>query len=318
MQINTLKLSGNLFLAPMAGYSNWPMRLLCKSMGASLVFTEMVSANSLVFSKGKARMRTERFLESRPEEKPLGVQIFGADPEVMARAAEMVEGQGADIVDINLGCSVRKVLRAGAGAALLKEPEKAAAIFRKVRKAVQVPLSVKMRSGWDEDSVNAPEMARIAEAEGVDAVTIHARTATQRFSHHADWSLIAEVVSAVSIPVIGNGDVKSGRDVERMFSETRCQAVMIGRAARGNPWIFREAVADGADSGRPSAKEKHEVISLHYRLLIEHLGEHLATVNMRKHLAFYTKGMTRATELRERINRVRIPEQVWRIISGLR
>ncbi len=315
MRIGPLELDGNLFLAPMAGYTSWPMRLICRKTGAALVFTEMVSAGSLVQGRGRSRSRTQDLLESRPAERPLGVQIFGADPEIMAEAAAMVEDHGADLVDINMGCPVKKVVRTGAGAALLKDPKRARALVRRVRAAVKVPLTIKIRAGWDPDHVNSRWMARMAEDEGVDAVTVHGRLAGQTYGEPADWGFIARAVSAVSIPVIGNGDVKSAGDAARMISLTGCAAVMIGRAARGNPWIFRKDAKESRGSAEPSLKEMRDVVSVHYQNLVEHAGEHLATLQMRKHLAKYCKGLPGATEFRAGVNRAQSQEQMQYLID---
>ncbi len=316
MRIGPLELDGNVLLAPMAGFTSWPMRLLCRRMGAACAFTGMISSNSLVRGKGRARGRTENLMESHPDESILGVQIFGAEPEIMAEAAAMAEAQGASMIDLNLGCPVKKVVKTGAGAALLKDLKRAQAIFNKVRKAIRIPLTIKIRSGWDTNSLNAPEIAQRAEYEGVDAVILHARRACQGFASPAEWSMIAHTVAAVKIPVIGNGDIRSSHDAQRMQAETACEAVMIGRAARGNPWIFREVKQGHSPASQPcSSSERHELIAEHYRLMVEHLGPYQATLEMRKHLAWYSKGLPEAKSFREQINRTQSPEQVLSLID---
>jgi tRNA-dihydrouridine synthase B len=316
MRIGPLELDGNVFLAPMAGFTGWPMRLLCRRMGAAFTFTEMISAGSLVRGRGRARERTEKLMESHPCERPLGMQIFGAQPEIMAEAAAMAEAQGAALIDLNLACPVKKVVKTGAGAALLRDPRKAQAMFGKIRKAIRIPLTIKIRSGWDENSLTAPEIAQRAEHEGVDAVILHARIASQGFAGPADWSMIARTVASVKIPVIGNGDIRSSHEAERMQAETACEAVMIGRAAIGNPWIFREVKQGLSPASHPaSATERHELIAEHYRLMIEYLGPHQATLEMRKHLAWYSKGLPGAKSFREHINRTQDPEQVRALID---
>lgn len=311
MRIGPLELKGDVLLAPMAGYTNWPMRLICRRMGAALAYTDMISSNSLVRMAGRPNNRTDMLMQSVPEEKPLGIQLFGSDPEVLAEAAVIAETRGADLVDINMGCSVKKVLKSGAGAALLKDETRARAIFREIRKKIRVPLTVKIRSGWDSSSINAPEIARIAGDEGVDAVTVHARTSRQGFSSKADWRVIADTVSSVKVPVIGNGDVRSLKDAESMQSETGCSGVMIGRAARGNPWIF-----SGVSKSDVSAKEKFAVASEHYDMLVEYFGPERATLEIRKHLAWYSRGLPNARTCREDINRAETPGEVRRVLEG--
>ena len=246
MKIGSVKTDNFTVLAPLAGITNLPLRLLAKRAGCGLVCSEMISANGLVYGSGK----TVQLLESIPEEKPLSVQIFGSDPPIMAEAARIVQDSGADIVDINFGCSVKKILKGNSGSALMKEPPLARRILDSVRKAVTIPLTIKIRSGWEPSGKQAVEIARLAEDCGVDAIAVHPRTATQGFRGEADWSIIAAVIDALTIPVIGNGDVTTPADALRMINETGCDGVMVGRAAIGNPRIFGEILA--AAQGQPS------------------------------------------------------------------
>ncbi|MEN6621981.1 MAG: tRNA dihydrouridine synthase DusB, partial [Smithella sp.] len=227
-------LSGKVFLAPLAGISNLPFRLIARSFGCALAYTEMISANGLIRNTEK----TYEYLKTCAEDKPLGMQIFGADPQLMAKAACIAVEHGADLIDINMGCPVKKVVKTGAGATLMKDPNLVARIVAAVKKAIPVPVTVKIRSGWNRSSINAVEIARIAEDSGANAVTVHARTADQGYSGTADWQVIASVKEALRIPVIGNGDIWHPQDAVRMIEQTSCDIVMVGRGALGNPWIF--------------------------------------------------------------------------------
>ena len=240
LRIGKLSFDRPVFLAPMAGITNLPFRTVARRCGCPLAFTEMVSVNGLVRRSG----RTCRYLDSAPHDHPLGVQIFGDDPELMAEGARIVAERGADLIDINMGCPVKKVIRGGAGAALLRDPEKAGRIVRSVRRVTSLPLTVKIRAGWRRSEINAPLVSLILQEEGADAVIVHPRTADQGFGGTADWSVIHSVKEAVTIPVIGNGDLRCAGDVRRMLAATACDGVMIGRAALGNPWIFRTIMAE--------------------------------------------------------------------------
>lgn len=290
-------------MAPMAGITNLPFRLMVKKLEAGLVMTEMISAMGLTLGQ----KRTFEYLKSHPDEKPLSVQIFGAKPEVMARAAEIVVEAGADIVDINMGCPVKKVVKTGAGGALLCAPQKAKEIVSAVRRACPVPLTVKIRAGWSADRPVACEMAKLLEDCGADAITVHPRFITQGFSGDADWRIIAKVKEQLKIPCIGNGDVLKPTLALQMKTQTGCDGVMIGRGAVGNPWIFRQIL--GLEKGRPvhepNLSERRAVIMEHFRLLSLSIGEQRAAKTMRRLLLWYTKGLTYSNRFREKITRIK-------------
>lgn len=296
-------LDSPLILAPMAGITQLPLRLLAKKAGCGLVVSEMVSANGLVHGGGK----TEELLKSHPAERPLSVQIFGADPDNMRQAAQIVQGLGADLLDINLGCSVRKIVRQGAGAALMREPERLEAVLRAVRSGASLPLTVKMRSGWDPSGDQAVAAARIAEDCGVDAVAIHPRTAPQGFGGTADWSLIARLKGSVSIPVIGNGDIQGPEDVLRMQRETGCDAMMIGRASMGNPWIFSQALdlLNQRPPSSPDLSARLELILRYIDYMVEHYGELRSVLMLRSRLAWWVRGLPRCSSFRAAIVRLK-------------
>jgi nifR3 family TIM-barrel protein len=299
MKIGTLILENPLILAPMARITQLPFRRLTKEQGCALVVTEMVSANGLVHGTKK----TAELLVSHPSERPLSVQIFGADPEVMKKAAQIVQSTGADLLDINLGCSVQRVIRQRAGAALMREPERLEAILRAVRSAVSLPLTIKMRTGWDPSGEQAIRAARIAEYCGVDAIAIHPRTVTQGFSGRADWSLIARLKESSSVPVIGNGDIQRPGDVLRMQRETGCDGMMIGRASIGNPWIFAQAL-DLIRSRRPKPPDFTKRLDTALRYIeysAEHFGESRAVPIMRSRLGWFTKGLPHSSRFRAAI-----------------
>jgi nifR3 family TIM-barrel protein len=302
MKIGSVVLDNITILAPLAGITNLPFRLLAKASGCGLVCSEMISANGLVHRS----LKTHELLESRIEEKPLSVQIFGSDPYIMAEAAAMVEDSGADILDINLGCAVKKVLKTGSGAALMKAPNKVEKIFLAVRKAISIPLTVKMRAGWDKSGKEAFTIAKVAEAVGVDGITVHPRLATQGFGGKADWSLIAAIKNSVSIPVIGNGDIVTPEDVFAMKKETACDAVMIGRAAIGNPWLFSQVTSlmIGKDRVFPDLTERFDTMAKYLNTSIECFGEKRACRMMRSHLGWFVKGLRYSSKFRESIKRL--------------
>lgn len=303
LNVGSLAIHSREWMAPMAGISNLPFRLIARSCGCGMAFTEMVSANGLI----RATRKTLHYLDSTPEDRPLGVQIFGSDPEMMARAARIVTEAGADLVDINLGCPVKKVVKSGAGAALMKDPGRVAAILREVRKATPLPLTVKIRAGWNNRSVNVLEIAGIAEDCGVDAITVHPRTAIQGYGGTADWSLIARVREAITIPVIGNGDIRRPADALSMMRRTGCDAVMIGRGCLGNPWIFGGISflqGEGRDPVPPDPEEKMRMIIRHLDLDIAAMGEHAGIRSFRKHALWYTKGDRGGAQIRNLAGRL--------------
>jgi tRNA-dihydrouridine synthase B len=308
MKIGTIELDNPLVLAPMAGITQLPLRLLAREHGCALVVSEMISANGLIH-RGK---KTLELLKSDPAERPLSVQLFGMEPAVLRDAAQIVQAEGADMVDINLGCSVRKVLKQGAGVALMQDPKRLEAILKAMRGALAIPLTAKLRSGWDGSGEQAVAIARIAQDCGVDGIAIHPRTARQGFAGKADWSLIARLKEAVSIPVIGNGDVRTPEDVVRMLRQTGCDAVMIGRAAVGNPWIFSETLAlmNGRTPVTPSPAMRLEVSLRYVDCAIDHFGEQRAVRMMRTHLAWFVKGLAGAAAFRDTLVRLATRQDV--------
>ncbi|MEE4113981.1 MAG: tRNA dihydrouridine synthase DusB [Desulfobacteraceae bacterium] len=283
----------------MAGITNLPLRLLAKRAGCGLVCSEMVSANGLVYGSGK----TVQLLTSTPEEKPLSVQIFGSDPPIMAEAARIVQDSGADVVDINFGCSVKKILKCNSGSALMKDPPLARRILESVRKAVTIPLTIKIRTGWEPSGKQAMEIARLAEDCGADAIAVHPRTATQGFRGEADWSIIAAVKQALTVPVIGNGDVTTPADALRMLDETGCDGVMVGRAAIGNPRIFGEMIAAalGQPATVPNDAQRIDMMMGYLQDSVRYLGETTACRMMRSRLCWFVKGMRDAGKFRNAI-----------------
>ena len=313
MKIGSVVLDNITILAPLAGITNLPFRLLAKASGCGLVCSEMISANGLVHRSSK----THELLESRIEEKPLSVQIFGSDPYVMAEAAAIVEASGADLLDINLGCAVKKVLKTGAGAALMKTPKKAEKIFLAVRKAISIPFTVKMRAGWDKSGNEAFAIAKVAEAGGVDGIAVHPRLATQGFGGKADWSLITAIKNSVSIPVIGNGDIVTPEDVLNMKKKTGCDAVMIGRAAIGNPWLFSQVASlmNGKESVPPDLSERFDAMTKYLNISIECFGEKRACRMMRSHLGWFVKGLRYSSRFRESIKELSTEREALSLIG---
>jgi tRNA-dihydrouridine synthase B len=303
MKIGNLTVDGPFVLAPLAGLTDAPMRKICRRLGAAMVWTEMVSAEGLTRDGGKSL----ELLSFDQEERPIAGQIFGARPEAMAEAARRVGDVGADVVDINVGCPARKVVKAGSGAALMRAPELLREIALAVVEASDRPVTAKIRSGWDEHSVNALEIAAMLEECGVSAVAIHPRTRAQGFKGAADWSLIARVADGISIPVLGSGDVGTAEDAVRMLETTGCDAVMVGRAAVGRPWIFRRAelLRSTGDAGAsPSLQDALAVAIDHLDLMVEAKGERRGVVEMRKHLVAYLRGFPGASSLRSEIVRI--------------
>jgi len=316
LQIGNVTLKNNLVLAPMAGVTDLPFRLLCREQGAGLVCMEMVSAKAIAFHN----RNTERLMETAPGQHPVSLQLFGSDPEVISRVASEIEERSFDILDLNMGCPVPKVVRNGEGSALMREPKLAGAIVAATAKAIEKPVTVKIRKGFDADHVNAVELAKIAEDAGAAAVAVHGRTREQFYSGEADWEIIAKVKEAVSIPVIGNGDVTDGVSAEKLLSQTCGDGLIIGRAARGNPWLFKQAAAylrDGRTPPLPSMEEKKEMILRHAALQMEIKGEYTGVREMRKHLSWYTAGLPGSARLRGVVNQAESIAEIERLVEAM-
>jgi tRNA-dihydrouridine synthase B len=316
MKIGYVDIPHPLVLAPMAGVTDLSFRRLVKSLGCGLICTEMVSDKGLIY-KNKA---TWKMLEFHPEEHPISMQIFGSEPDTMAEAARIVAATGVDIIDINMGCPTPKIVKNGEGCALMRNPVLAYKIVRAVVNAVDKPVTVKIRKGWDEQHVNAAEIALRAEQAGAKAITIHGRTREQYYTGHADLNIIAAVKKAVSLPVIGNGDIRSPQDAKRMMEETGCDAVMVGRAAQGNPWIFPEIIhyfATGCLLEPPDINEKLAVFWRHFTMLMQNKGEYIAVREMRKHAAWYIKGYPFAAKYRVLLNKAENLEDFKAVFSRI-
>lgn len=317
--IGDVKINGCIVVAPMAGISNMTFRRICKSMGASLVVAEMVSDKAITFGNEK----TFELLKMNEDERPISQQIFGSDISSFVEAAKIVEKKmHPDIIDINMGCPVPKVaIKNQAGSALLKNPEKVGQIVKAVVESVRVPVTVKIRSGWDANSINAVEIAKICEKNGASAITIHARTRAQGYSGKADWSIIKKVVEAVSIPVIGNGDILSCYDAKRMLEETKCSAVMIGRGLLGNPWLIKECVdylENGTQPRTINYDEKLDMMEYHLNKLCEDKSEKAAVLEMRMHLLNYLKGMPDASNTKNLVCKGKSKEEIINILEEYR
>lgn len=305
----------NVVLAPLAGITNLPFRLICRQEGAALAFTEMVSVNGLV----REGIKTIALLKSCAEDRPLGIQLFGDKPSDLAEAARMVEDYG-DLLDINMGCPVRKVVGTGAGSALLQEPSKVAAIVRAVRAATKLPLTIKIRSGWHCGDNVFLEIARIAEAEGCDAVTLHPRSRSQMFSGQANWNQIGETKAALTIPVLGSGDLFTASDCQRMLHETGCDGIMIARGALGNPWIFRQTIelSERGHTVPVSTAERADTIARHLALFSKEFGEAVAVREMKKHIGWYAKGFAGASDIRRTANSAHSTSDILELTEKIR
>ena len=314
--IGNVAFDNNVLLAPMAGVTDLPFRLLCREQGAGLVCMEMVSAKAIYYNN----KNTEELLEIHPKEQPASLQLFGNHPQIVADMAKRIEERPFAILDFNMGCPVPKVVNNGEGSALMRNPRLAEELLTGLVKAVKKPVTVKIRKGFDEGHCNAVEIAKIAEACGVAAVAVHGRTRKQYYSGKADWDCIRQVKEAVRIPVIGNGDVDSPQAAKALIEQTGCDGVMIGRAAQGNPWIFRE-VASFLESGivpkRPDNSEKRDMILRHAKLQLESKGEYTAVREMRKHLAWYTAGMPHSARFRQTINSMETMEELLRGVEAI-
>ena len=315
LQIGDVILKNNVILAPMAGVTDLPFRLLCKEQGAGLLCMEMVSAKAIYYNN----KNTETLMQIEPEERPVSLQLFGSDPVIMSEMAKRIEDRPFDILDINMGCPVPKVVNNGEGSALMKNPGLVRKIVTSVSKAIKKPLTVKIRKGFDENNINAVEIAKIIEDSGAAAVAVHGRTRQQYYSGKADWDIIRQVKEAVSIPVIGNGDVDSPQKAKRLLEETGCDGIMVGRAAEGNPWIFRE-ISHYLDTGEllphPALEEVKEMILRHARLQLEYKGEYTGMREMRKHVAWYTAGFPHSARLRGAVNEIESMEQLMVLLDG--
>ncbi len=313
LTIGNVTLDNRLILAPMAGVSDLPFRLLCRELGAGLVCMEMVSAKAIYYNN----KNTDSLMEIHPDELPVSLQLFGSDPRIMGDMAKRIEERPFAFLDVNMGCPVPKVVNNGEGSALMKNPKLVEEILTSLVRSTNKPVTVKIRKGFDEDHVNAVEIARIAESCGVAAVAVHGRTREQYYSGEADWDIIARVKEAVQIPVIGNGDVDSGEKAKKLLDTTGCDAVMIGRAAQGNPWIFREVseyLETGTIPAPPTNAEKKELILRHAALQLQYKGEYTGVREMRKHLAWYSVGMPHSNRFRQQINAM---ETMDELVAGV-
>ena len=316
LKIGDVSLKNNLILAPMAGVTDLPFRLLCKEQGAGLLCMEMVSAKAIYFNN----KNTEELLTIDDREPPVSLQLFGSDPDIISEMAKKIENRPFSILDINMGCPVPKVAGNGEGSALMKNPKLVEEIVSKTAKAIKKPVTVKIRKGFDDEYINAVEIARIAESAGAAAVAVHGRTREQYYSGKADWDIIRQVKEAVKIPVIGNGDVTSPEAARQLMETTGCDGIMIGRGAQGNPWIFRQILhwmETGEEESKPDLEEVKAMILRHARMLVEYKGAYTGIREMRKHVAWYTAGYPNSAKLRARVNEIESLEALEHLIQGL-
>ena len=310
IKIGNVEINNNVFLAPMAGITDVPYRSICKEFGVGLTYSEMISAKGMYYNDEKTRL----LMKKAKKETPFAVQIFGSDADIMAKVAEEISGS-ADIIDINMGCPAPKVVKNGDGSKLMQSPELIDEITRKVVEKAKVPVTIKIRKGWDKEHVNAVQIARIAEKNGISAITVHGRTREEFYSVKADWNIIKEVKDSVSIPVIGNGDIISIESANEIFEKTNCDAIMIGRASLGNPWIFEEIIS--GQKVNKTCEDVKKMIEKHLEMLIKEKGEYTAIREIRKHIAWYIKGFANAAEIRKRVNEIDGLEELKSMIQNI-
>lgn len=314
MKIGNVEIANNVALGPMAGVTDLPFRKLCKEMGCGLMYTEMVSAKAILYNN----KNTDELLRVDEDERPIAVQLFGSDPDIMAEMAARIEEGPYDFIDINMGCPVPKIVGNGEGSALMKNPKLAGDIVAAMAKKCKKPITVKIRKGFDDENINAPEFAKVLEANGASAVAVHGRTREQYYTGNADWDIISKVKAAVNIPVIGNGDITTPVDAKKMIEQTGCDGVMIGRAARGNPWIFKEVshyLATGELIERPTLDEVRKMILRHARMLVEYKGNFIGIREMRKHVSWYISGYPHSAAIRNQVNMVESIEELEELIN---
>lgn len=314
MKIGNVEIANNIALGPMAGVTDLPFRKLCKEMGCGLMYTEMVSAKAILYNN----KNTDELLRVDENERPIAVQLFGSDPGIMAEMAARIEEGPYDFIDINMGCPVPKIVGNGEGSALMKNPKLAGDIVAAMVKKCKKPITVKIRKGFDDENINAPEFAKVLEANGASAVAVHGRTREQYYTGNADWDIISKVKAAVNIPVIGNGDITTPVDAKKMIEQTGCDGVMIGRAARGNPWIFKEVshyLATGELIERPTLDEVRKMILRHARMLVEYKGNFIGIREMRKHVSWYISGYPHSAAIRNQVNMVESIEELEELIN---
>lgn len=318
MKIGNLDIENKIFLAPMAGVTDLPYRIICREKRAGLMYTEMVSAKGLFYGD----KRTEEIMKVLPQESPVALQIFGSEPEIIKSVIEekLTHRKEYVLIDINMGCPAPKIVKNGDGSALMKNPKLIGQIVKAAKSVSTKPLTVKIRKGWDDGSVNAVEVAKIIEASGADAITIHGRTREEFYSGTADWDIIRDVKAGVRIPVIGNGDIFKPEDIKKMMEYTNCDAVMIGRGAKGNPWIFDMGVQylETGKYDKPTPLEKIDMCLTHLDLLTENKRERIASMEIRKHVAWYLKGLNGSSEVRDMINRAESKDKLREIILDYR
>ncbi|WP_053982737.1 tRNA dihydrouridine synthase DusB [Niameybacter massiliensis] len=316
MKFKNVVTPNNVFLAPMAGITDLPFRLICKEFGAGMVYTEMVSAKGLFYDSDRSKL----LLSVEKEEHPVGAQLFGSDPKILSDMAKVVCESDVDFIDINMGCPAPKITKNGEGSALLKRPELIGEIVYAVANAIDKPLTVKIRKGFDDESVNAVQVAKIIEQAGASVLTLHGRTREQFYSGVADWDIIKEVKDAINIPLVGNGDIRTPEDAKRMMDETGCDAVLIARAAQGNPWIFKRTVhylETGELLPEPTLEERIPIILKHAEMLTAHKGDFIGIREMRTHLTAYVKGLHGATEFRRRLTQVESLDDIKHLLDEM-